>query len=217
MTDSRARAPFPIASAPDDAVGIPVSSETWYVATASGTCGMTLDVLEAAFAKGEVDTTTPVWIPGMAGWEPLGSVANLEDGAPLDSSRGGILPDPLDATALIEGAVPLAEPARREAPEAGGGSLFARGLTAPDPSDPNHALWASVMPRGAEPVPRVQRAGGAVRERLPMNQMLVATIIVSLLLSSFTAWRWLVSAAAQAAAASVVATAAAGHATGRAR
>lgn len=51
----------------------------WHVFTEVGTQVMTLGALETALRRGDVSLSTLVWIPGMAEWEPLGEVANLQN------------------------------------------------------------------------------------------------------------------------------------------
>jgi hypothetical protein len=104
---------------------------------------MTLDELDEALASGEVDTSTRLWIPGMAEWEALGSVANLEDGSPLECTPGAMLEYGLDA-----------ERAHSSEEESGHPSVGDirdyDPFSFPPPSDgipdPNRALWASISP-----------------------------------------------------------------------
>lgn len=55
------------------------SDDTWFVKTASGVQTWTLDQLDLAFQRGEVDASTPVLTSGMTGWETLGVIADLAD------------------------------------------------------------------------------------------------------------------------------------------
>jgi hypothetical protein len=156
------------------------SNETWYVATNLGVRTLCLDDLERELASGELDVNTPVWIPGMAEWESLGRVANLEDGSPLDQGPG--IP-PYHGAASSSGLVEVVEPD----PDSVVGPL-SQGLSA-DPSDPNHALWASVSPRASRPVQsgiwrRVDVAHTARRRpwATPARQLLCATILAGVVL-----------------------------------
>jgi GYF domain 2 len=132
-----------IASAPEQVAPSVALVETWYVATRSGTQAMTLDELDEALASGEVDTSTRLWIPGMTEWEALGSVANLEDGPPLECTPGAMLEYGLDAERALSS-------------EAGSGRPIVGDIRDYDPfsfpppvddiPDPNRALWASILP-----------------------------------------------------------------------
>lgn len=74
--------------------------------------------LDAAFEAGKIHAGTAVWTAGMATWEPLGVVASLEDGLPLESKPSRSVSADLHSTL----------------PQAG--TL----------GDPNAALWASMAP-----------------------------------------------------------------------
>jgi hypothetical protein len=143
MTASCVSSSHPIASAPDAGAPSVPARETWYVATSAGTRAMTLDELDEALERGEVDTSTPLWIPGMAEWEALGSVANLEDGPPLECTPGAMLEYGLDAErarADSDGSV------RAGASDMRDYDPFSFPPPAPNIPDPNGALWASILP-----------------------------------------------------------------------
>ncbi len=165
-----------------------LGSETWYVTTASGVSVLTLHDLERALASGEIDATTPVWIPGMAEWEALGHVANLEDGPPV--SQGPGVPPPYDSR-RAPGSASVRPPARNEIVE----GPLSRALAEGDPSDPNGALWASTLPRPAQvlqsgiwrrPKPEVAASEAAPAQR---RWLLRAAILTGLLLLLLAAWR----------------------------
>jgi len=158
-------------------------NEIWYVATPAGVRTLCLDELERELASGDLDVNTPVWIPGMAEWESLGSVANLEDGSPLDQGPG--VP-PYHAAGRVPGLVEVVAPE----PSAVATGPLSEALPESDPSDPNHALWASLSPRASRPVQsgiwrRVDLA--QARERQPWassaRQLLCATILAGVLLT----------------------------------
>jgi hypothetical protein len=137
-----------IASVPDAGAPSVSALETWYVATNSGTRAMTLDELDEALERGEVDTSTRLWIPGMAEWEALGTVANLEDGPPLECTPGAMLEYGLDAERAAHSEDGSVRP--------GAGDIrdydpFSFPPPAENIPDPNGALWASVLPPAAEP------------------------------------------------------------------
>jgi hypothetical protein len=143
MTASCVSSSHRIASAPDAGAPSVPARETWYVATSSGTRAMTLDELDEALERGEVDTSTPLWIPGMAEWEALGSVANLEDGPPLECTPGAMLEYGLDAERALadsDGSV------RAVASDMRDYDPFSFPPPAPNIPDPNGALWASILP-----------------------------------------------------------------------
>lgn len=137
-----------IVSAPDSAGPSVPALETWYVATTSGTRAMTLDELDEALARGEVDTTTPVWIPGMSEWEALGMVANLEDGPPLECTPGKMLEYGLDAERAHQNEDGSLRPSVGDIRDY---DPFAFPPPADNIPDPNRALWASILPPSAEP------------------------------------------------------------------
>jgi hypothetical protein len=152
MTLNTAALSHAITSAPDvGAPPVPVL-EVWYVATRSGTRAMTLDELDEALERGELDYSTQLWIPGMAEWEALGTLANLEDGPPLESRPGAMLEYGLDAeraTHAEDGSVrPGAGDIRDYDP-------FSLPPPSRDTPDPNGALWASILPAPRE-TPAVQ-------------------------------------------------------------
>ena len=171
-----------IASAPAESAPAPASSETWYVATTAGVRVLSLDALEHALASGEVDLTTPVWIPGMAEWETLGSVANLEDGPPLDQGPGVPPYHSGPASVRVEAV----------APSASIGPL-SEALPDSDPSDPNHALWASIAPRASRPVQsgiwrRIDPLPHG-RDPAPPRRALRAIVLAGVVLMLLGAWR----------------------------
>jgi hypothetical protein len=137
-----------IASAPDPAAPWVPALETWYVATSSGTRAMTLDELDEALARGEVDTSTPVWIPGMSEWEALGMVANLEDGPPLECMPGKMLEYGLDAERALQSEDGSVRPSVGDIRDY---DPFSFPPPADNIPDPNRALWASILPPSAEP------------------------------------------------------------------
>jgi hypothetical protein len=95
------------------------TDESWLVVVAGEIRTMTGAELDAAFESGKIDAGTAVWTAGMATWEPLGVIASLEDGLPLESrSSRSVIPS--DTRSM------LPQP----------GTL----------GDPNAALWASVAP-----------------------------------------------------------------------
>ena len=170
------------------------SNETWYVATKAGVRTLCLDELERELASGELDVSTPVWIPGMAEWESLGSVANLEDGSPLAQGPGippyhvaSRAPGMAEVDAAVDADVDV-EVAR--APSAVSIACpLSEALPQSDPSDPNHALWASLSPRASRPVQsgiwrRVDLTPAAPRQpwRTPARQLLCATLLAGVVL-----------------------------------
>ena len=161
---------------------VPPPNEIWYVATTAGVRTLCLDELERELASGELDVNTPVWIPGMAEWESLGSVANLEDGSPLDQGPG--VP-PYHAAGSVPGLVEVAAPE----PGAIADGPLSEALPPSDPSDPNHALWASLSPRASRPVQsgiwrRVDLARATERQPWASSarQLLCATILAGVVL-----------------------------------
>lgn len=167
------------------------SDEIWYVATAAGVRALCLDELERELASGELDVSTPVWIAGMAEWESLGSVANLEDGSPLDQGPGT---PPHHAARRAPGRVDVEGAALEPSAKRAAGSLF-DGLPASDPSDPNHALWASLSPRASRPVQsgiwrRIDSTPPGQRRRRapPAWQLLCATLLAGVVLALLSFW-----------------------------
>lgn len=70
-----------------DALDEEVSSEgVWLVKTASGLRTWTLDELDAAFQRGEVDASTLVMTWGVSTWTSLGVLADLDEAAGGDTS-----------------------------------------------------------------------------------------------------------------------------------
>jgi len=120
-------------------------NEIWYVATVAGVRTLGLDELERELESGVLDVSTPVWIPGMAEWETLGSVASLEDGPPLNQGPG--IP-PCHDSGRVPRLVEVAPPEPSSVPS----GPLSEAPTESDPSDPNHALWASISPRASRPV-----------------------------------------------------------------
>lgn len=137
-----------IASVPEPAAPCVPVLETWYVATLSGTRAMTLDELDEALLCGEVDTSTPVWIPGMSEWEALGTVANLEDGPPLECTPGKMLEYGLDAERALQSDNHGVRPSVGDITDY---DPFSFPPPADNIPDPNRALWASIQPPSAEP------------------------------------------------------------------
>jgi hypothetical protein len=137
-----------IVSAPDPAAPWVPALETWYVATTAGTRAMTLDELDEALARGEVDTSTPVWIPGMSEWEALGMVANLEDGPPLECTPGKMLEYGLDAERALQSEDGSVRPSVGDIRDY---DPFSFPPPADNIPDPNRALWASILPASLEP------------------------------------------------------------------
>lgn len=168
----------PMASAP----ALP-SNEIWYVATNAGVRTLCLDELERELASGALDVSTPVWIPGMAEWESLGSVANLEDGSPLDQGPG--IP-PYHAASRVPGLDEVVAPEPSAVSSAG---PLSEALPESDPSDPNHALWASLSSRSSRPVQsgiwrRVEPTQAAQNKpwTTPARQLLCATLLAGVVL-----------------------------------
>jgi hypothetical protein len=60
---------------------------TWFVVRAGQVRRMSLDELDAAFALEQIDGSTPVWTRGMAGWERLAVVADLDAEPSLSESE----------------------------------------------------------------------------------------------------------------------------------
>jgi hypothetical protein len=149
MTANCAAPSLAIASAPEPAAPWVPALETWYVATTSGTRTMTLDELDDALAQGEVDTSTPVWIPGMSEWEALGMVANLEDGPPLECTPGKMLEYGLDAERALQSEDGSVRPSVGDIRDY---DPFSFPPPVDNIPDPNRALWASILPPPAEPV-----------------------------------------------------------------
>jgi hypothetical protein len=54
---------------------------TWYVKTREGVLSLTLDELDEAFQRGELDAQSLVFTSGMDAWDTLGNVANLDSAA----------------------------------------------------------------------------------------------------------------------------------------
>jgi hypothetical protein len=80
---------------------------TWFVKTSQGVLTLSLDELDDAFQRGDVDASTKVFTSGMAAWDTLGRVAHLDGGdavevAPTDSvthdETSEIVLKPLDAS-----------------------------------------------------------------------------------------------------------------------
>lgn len=63
----------------------PSSEGTWLVKTASGVHTCTLDELDLAFERGQIDASTPVFTLGMTEWQTLGVVADLDAPAVNDT------------------------------------------------------------------------------------------------------------------------------------
>jgi hypothetical protein len=180
MTANCAAPSLAIASAPDPAApGVP-ALETWYVATTSGTRTMTLDELDAALARGEVNTSTPVWIPGMSEWEALGMVANLEDGPPLECTPGKMLEYGLDAERALQSEDDSVRPSVDDIRDY---DPFSFPPPVDNIPDPNRALWASILPPPAEPthsaIPLQGERLSKVERRMPwVGLMLSGTVVL---------------------------------------
>jgi hypothetical protein len=74
---------------------------TWFVWCRDGMISLTLDELDQAYQRGEVDASSAVFTSGMDGWDTLGNLANL-DGAATNGAAAPPEPvseDPPDAEA----------------------------------------------------------------------------------------------------------------------
>ena len=76
---------------------------TWHVWTRAGVVPMTLDELDQAFQRGEVDAKTRVFTSGMSAWDTLGALANLDDpGGEGECCRAAELPTPAGESAEVQ-------------------------------------------------------------------------------------------------------------------
>jgi hypothetical protein len=87
MMTYEAAAPRQI-SAPENAT----IDDNWLVMTRAGIASMTLDELDQAFQRGEVDAQTRVFTAGMSAWDTLGALANLDDPSPQVETQGASPP-----------------------------------------------------------------------------------------------------------------------------
>lgn len=94
MTHESARAVETVPPSP------PISEGTWLVKMRGGILTWTLDELDLAFQRGQIDAATPVFTAGMTEWQTLGVVADLPAPSLAD---GGSFP-PTSSAVLAPGA-----------------------------------------------------------------------------------------------------------------
>lgn len=68
-----------------------VADGVWLVHTPAGIVSMTLDQLDVAFQRGDIDAETRVFTAGMSTWDTLGAVAGLDDTAQDDAAPAGVV------------------------------------------------------------------------------------------------------------------------------
>ena len=69
-----------------------VADGVWLVQTSAGIVSMTLDQLDVAFQRGDIDAETRVFSSGMSTWDTLGAVAGLDDPAENDPAENDPAP-----------------------------------------------------------------------------------------------------------------------------
>jgi hypothetical protein len=124
---------------------------TWFVQSRDGILSLTLDELDEAFQRGELDASTSVFTAGMDDWDTLGNVANLDGST---AGKGAAGKDAVATPEFIsdEDLEILVEP--REAgsfPPTTTGVFGANGLP-----------WASIIPPESEAHTVVRRSTGFV-------------------------------------------------------
>lgn len=72
---------------------------TWFVKTRTGILALSLDELDRRYQRGEVDAQSRVFTAGMAAWDRLGAIADLD--AAAASSEAAPAPDPFAAGAHV--------------------------------------------------------------------------------------------------------------------
>jgi hypothetical protein len=137
----------------------PSSEGTWLVKTSSGIHTCTLDELDLAFERGQIDASTPVFTLGMTEWQTLGVVADLDApavndtvapaaAAPERSSPRNVAPPPRALPSPPSGA--SAPPRRLTPPPLADGRSFPPTSAAVFGS--GASVWASITP----PAPDLQ-------------------------------------------------------------
>jgi len=144
----------------------PSSDDVWLVQTRSGVRSWSLDELDAAFQRGEVDAATLVHTTGMAAWTTLGVIASLDEpigndtGTPPEpsspravapppaSSPRAVAPTQLGPRALLP-PPPVSPPAPAAPPAPGDPGSFAP-TSANVFGDGGAAMWASITTAHAE-------------------------------------------------------------------
>ena len=71
-----------------------VADGIWLVQTPAGIVSMTLDQLDVAFQRGDIDADTRVVTAGMSTWQTLGAVAGLDDPAEKDGEAASAGAEP---------------------------------------------------------------------------------------------------------------------------
>ncbi len=147
----------------------PASSESsWLVKTSSGVHTWTLDELDLAFQRGEVDAATPVRTSGMTEWQTLGVVADLDAPAATDISAAAT-PEPSSARRLPP------PPARHLPPPPTSGASppprhlpppLVDGRSSPPTTAPvfgdGTSAWSTITPPTPEPQTAVRSKAAAV-------------------------------------------------------
>jgi hypothetical protein len=107
----------------------------WLVKTRSGVLTLTLDQLDHAFQRGNIDASTPVLTAGMTEWQTLGVVADLDAPAANDTSANPAADDAAARAATSEpsGARSVAPPPRNVPPPLNGAMAPPRRLPASPP------------------------------------------------------------------------------------
>jgi hypothetical protein len=134
---------------------------TWFVKTRQGVLSLSLDELDEAFQRGDVDASTKVFTSGMAAWDTLGRVANLEGGiadavAANDSAKdetSEIVLKPLDASSL---------PPTDTGVFGTGGSPWAS-ISSPEPQEPSEGHTVVRRSTGLLPY-ALRKAAGKVAD-----------------------------------------------------
>lgn len=138
----------------------PSSEGTWLVKTSSGVHTCTLDELDLAFERGQIDASTPVFTLGMTEWQTLGVVADLDAPAvndtvapapaapPAPSGPRNVAPPPRPLPSPPSAAP--APPRRVTPPPLADGQSFPPTSTAVFGS--GASVWASITP----PAPDLQ-------------------------------------------------------------
>ncbi|HTV19815.1 MAG TPA: GYF domain-containing protein [Polyangiaceae bacterium] len=123
----------------------PHGDAVWMVKTRSGVRTWSLDELDAAFQRNEVDANTYVFTSGMTEWTPLGVIANLEAAAANDTDvvledDEGDAPDNHARTTPTE--PPRSRPVATPAALADGGSFAPTSVSMF--GDGGASMWASI-------------------------------------------------------------------------
>lgn len=131
----------------------PNGDAVWLVKTTSGVRTWSLDDLDAAFQRGEVDEKTFVFTSGMTEWTPLGVIANID--APAANDTGDDRrDDAIEGTANAMGRMPTEPPRSRSvvtsAPLSDGGSFAPTSANVIGIGDGGASMWASITTPGPE-------------------------------------------------------------------